>query len=61
MTVRIANNLPYKDRGKAVEGAVLEGIGERPDVETWKVYIFEPQIPHRYTITIEGPNQLNWE
>ncbi len=62
MTLEIfSNNIPYKESREAVEQAVREGIGERADAGAWSVSIFEPQLRHRYTITIEGPNQFNWE
>ena len=61
MTLKIfSNNIPYKESREAVEQAVREGIGERADAGAWSVSIFEPQLRHRYTITIEGPNQFNW-
>ena len=55
------NTIPAPDRGKAVQQAVLAGIGTRPESETWKIQIFEPQSSTEYVIKIEGPNDFKWD
>ena len=61
MSISIINNtIPVLTRG-SVEKALLDGIGQRPENESWKIWMDEPQNRSAYIITIEGPNDFNWK
>ncbi len=52
----LSNTIPLPDEQQAVEQAVLDAIGERPESELWTVRIDEPADRPDYIIDIRGPN-----
>ena len=55
------NEIPIPEHREAIEKAVLEGIGQRPNNEQWMVSIYAPQNSDHYSVVIEGPNDFKWE
>jgi len=51
----VENTIAMPHDAAAVERAVLDAIGERPDDQTWAVRISEPSDRSDYIIHIEGP------
>ena len=49
------------EKAEAIEDAICEGIGPRPEHEQWRFSILAD--PHKlgYTIPIEGPDGFRWE
>ncbi len=52
----ITNTIPLPEERLAIEEAVLDAIGERPEHEAWRVRIDEPFDRPDYIIDIEGPS-----
>ncbi len=62
MSVTIfSNDIPIPELRESIGKAVLDGIGQRPDNEQWRVYIYAPQNSAHYIVVIEGPNGFKWE
>lgn len=57
----LANTIAIPEQRKAIQDAVLQGIGSRIKSETWRAKIFEPQMSPEYIIQLQGPNGYNWE
>ena len=51
----LSNTIPLPGERIAIQDAVLDAIGEKPDHERWVVSIHEPQDRPDYIIDIEGP------
>ena len=56
----LANTIAMPGRRQLIGDAVVEGVGDRPENETWKVWIYEPQDRPDYIVTIEGPGDFKW-
>jgi hypothetical protein len=59
-SVVFSNTIAMPDTRKSIQAAVLDGIGERLERESWRVKIFEPQNSPEYVIKIEGPKGFAW-
>jgi hypothetical protein len=57
----VTNTIADPGSRRAIQNAVLQGLGQRPDNESWTVRIFEPQSGPEYVIKIEGANGFRWE
>ena len=56
-----SNSIALPDRNKSIEDAVVNGIGARPESETWIIQIFEPSTGVEYVVSIKGPNNFTWK
>ena len=62
MSVSIfCNEIPIPEHRESIGKAVLDGIGQRPDNEQWRVEIYAPRDSADYIVVIEGPNDFKWE
>jgi len=59
-SVVLTNTIAIPERRKAIQEAVLEGIGKRSRGGL-TVRIFEPALSPEYVVKIAGPNGFNWE
>ena len=56
-----SNTITSEDNQKAVERAVLAGLGERPPSERWTVHLQESQETSDYFVILEGPEGFEWK
>jgi hypothetical protein len=56
----VSNDIGAPPYQKQIGGAVLEGVGDRPDDEFWEISIHEAPDSQDLIVTISGPNDFIW-
>lgn len=60
-SIVLTNTIAMPEQRRAIQEAVLKGIGNRLSSESWKASIFEPATSPEYIVRLQGPKGFMWE